>query len=322
MLQHVNQVFVGKTFGALATQDAVDAAAVGTVFIADKNFNVAGTDKSSVFHIGIVEGKTTVTTPAGVTETKSVVRWSNDIQVAKINNIKNNTHVASAEDVVNVNFADINVEVGHRYVIRIIYKDIDVHPGQFTHTYEVVAKTTAIADLVDTFLKKVNKHPGARVVASANTNILTLTAKPKGDSEGLDPIDLYSQVSMDVVAYRTIPTGILSNVAYPIAGLTISKTQGTPGKGNPKVVRDRYNEALGYQGISHRANGIWPYVAPVAPVDLDGQYEEFVMEWNNDYRSNDNQYIKNTPFTLEVYFDSTGETAKLVSAIDAIVNPA
>ena len=104
--------------------------------------------------------------------------------------------------------------------------------------------------------------------------------------------------------WKTIPSGLLSNVMYPIANLTIAKTQGTPGKGNPKIVRDRENAALGYRGITHRANGIYPYIAPELKADLSATYDTLSIEWDNKYLSDDNQYIKTTPLACELYVNA------------------
>ncbi|CCX56347.1 unknown [Veillonella sp. CAG:933] len=107
---------------------------------------------------------------------------------------------------------------------------------------------------------------------------------------------------------------------YPISNLTIAKTQGTPGKGNPKIVRDRENAALGYRGITHRANGIYPYVAPEFKSDLDATYDTLTIEWDNKYLSDDNQYIKTTPLACELYVNA-GELDKsaFMTALEAFI---
>ena len=166
---------------------------------------------------------------------------------------------------------------------------------------EVIAKTTAAADLMAAFAKKINKHKEARVVATVEGAVLTIEAKEIPYNEGITLDALYSQVSVDAFMWTTIPSGLLSNVMYPIANLTIAKTQGTPCKGNAYIVRDRENAALGYRGITHRANGAYPYVAPEFKSDLSAQYDTVTVEWDNKYLSNDNQYIKTTPLATELY---------------------
>lgn len=209
--------------------------------------------------------------------------------------------VAKAEDKIVITATNVTPEIGHRYVLRLVYNDIYEAPGQFTHTYEVIAKTTAPKDLIDAFVKKINKHKEARVTASASAAVLTLTAKEIPYNEGITLDHGYTQVSVEAFMWTTIPSGLLSNVMYPIANLTIAKTQGTPGKGNPYIVRDREDAAMGYRGITHRANGIYPYIAPEFRSDLSAEYDTVTMEWDNKYLSDDNQYIKTTPLAVEMY---------------------
>ena len=128
---------------------------------------------------------------------------------------------------------------------------------------------------------------------------MKLTAKVKDDNEGKESINLYSQVSVDAFVWKTIPNGLLSNVMYPVAGLSITKTQGTPGKGNAKIVRDREQAALGYKGITFRTH--WPVIKPELNVDLSATYDTMVIENWNRYQSPDNQYVKTTPMATELY---------------------
>ena len=209
--------------------------------------------------------------------------------------------VAKAEDKIVITATNVTPEVGHRYVLRLVYNDIHEAPGQFTHTYEVIAKTTAPKDLIDAFVKKINNHKGARVVASSSAAVLTLNAKEIPYNQGITTDAGYCQVSVEAFMWTTIPSGLLSNVMYPISNLTIAKTQGTPGRGNAYIVRDRENWNLGYEGIQYRANAIYPYIAPEFRSDLNAKYDTITIEWDNKYLSNDNQYIKTTPLSAEIY---------------------
>ena len=128
-----------------------------------------------------------------------------------------------------------------------------------------------------------------------------MTAKEIPYNQGITLDAGYCQVSMDVFMWKTIPSGLLSNVMYPISNLTIAKTQGTPGRGNAYIVRDRENWNLGYEGIQYRANAIYPYIAPEFRSDLSAEYDTLTLEWDNLYLSNDNQYIKTTPLSAEIY---------------------
>lgn len=290
MLQKVNTVLIAKT--APASYSTADALADGAIALFDENRKIltsaANAAAAKSIYVGVCEGK-------------SVIRFSMPIQKGSNPTLVVTPFVAKAEDKIVITATNVAPEVGHRYVLRLVYNDIYEAPGQFTHTYEVIAKTTTPKDLVDAFVKKINKHKEARVTASASAAVLTLTAKEIPYNEGITLDHGYTQVSVEAFMWTTIPSGLLSNVMYPISNLTIAKTQGTPGKGNAYIVRDREDAAMGYRGITHRANGIYPYIAPEFRSDLSAEYDTITMEWDNKYLSDDNQYIKTTPLAVEMY---------------------
>ena len=270
MLNHVNTVLIGTD--APASYTTVDALTEGQIALFDQNRAIvkdaAGAKAASSLYIGVCEGKEDVYNEAGTKSTKSVIRFSMPIMKGSKPHMVFSEYVAAAEDKIVITATNVTPEVGHRYVLRLVYNDIYEAPGQFTHTYEVIAKSTNATDLITAFKNKINKHKEARVVATSDAAVLTLNAKEMPYNEGIMLDSNYSQVSVEAFMWKTIPSGLLSNVMYPIANLTIAKTQGTPGKGNPKIVRDRENAALGYRGITHRANGIYPYIAPELKADL------------------------------------------------------
>lgn len=304
MLQHVNTVLIGTD--APASYKTVDALTEGQIALFDQNRAIvkdaAGAKAASSLYIGVCEGKEDVYNGEGTKSTKSVIRFSMPIMKGSKPNMVFSEYVAAAEDKIVITATDVTPEVGHRYVLRLVYTDIYEAPGQFTHTYEVIAKSTSATDLITAFKNKINKHKEARVVATSSAAVLTLNAKEMPYNEGIMLDSNYSQVSVEAFMWKTIPSGLLSNVMYPIANLTIAKTQGTPGKGNPKIVRDRENAALGYRGITHRA--IYPYIAPELKSDLSATYDTLSIEWDNKYLSDDNQYIKTTPLACELYVNA------------------
>lgn len=303
MLQHVNKVLIAKT--APVSYTDVNGLADGDIALFDENKVIvtSATEAASAtaLYIGVCVGKEDVYDQKGTKSTKSVINYSMPIQKGSKPSMVFTKFVAKAEDEVVIIATNVTPEVGHRYVLRIVYNDIHEAPGQFTHTYEVIAKTTNVADLITSFKNKINSHKQARVVATSDTTVLTLTAKEIPYNQGITLNAGYCQVSMDVFMWKTIPSGLLSNVMYPISNLTITKTQGTPGHGNAYIVRDRENWNLGYEGIQYRANAIYPYIAPEFRSDLSAEYDTLTLEWDNLYLSNDNQYIKTTPLSVEIY---------------------
>ena len=322
MLQHVNTVLIGTA--APASYTTADALTDGQIALFDQNReiikNADEAKAASALYIGVCEGKETVYTQGGSSSVKSIIRFSMPIQKGSKPNLVFSEYVPSIEDKIVITATSVTPEIGHRYVLRLIYNDIYEHPGQFTHTYEVIAKTTDPVDLINSFKYKINKHKEARVVATSNSAMLTLTAKKIPYNEGIMIDSLYDQVSMDAFMWTTIPSGILSNVMYPIDNITIAKTNGTPGKGNAKIVRDRENAAFGYRGITHRVNGIYPYIAPDFRSDLNATYDTITVEWQNKYLSDDNQYIKNTPLACELYVNAGQlESSVFLTALQGFV---
>lgn len=322
MLQHVNTVLIGTD--APASYTTADALTDGQIALFDENRAIiedaTGAKAASMLYIGVCEGKEDVYNEAGTKTTKAIIRYSMPIMKGSHPHMVFTEYAAPAEDKIVITATNVTPEVGHRYVLRLVYNDIYEHPGQFTHTYEVIAKTTNPTDLITSFKNKINKHNGARVTAESTAAVLTLTAKVMPYDEGIMIDTPYSQVSVEAFMWTTIPSGILSNAMYPISNLTIAKTQGTPGKGNPKIVRDREEAAFGYRGITHRENGIYPYIAPKLRTDLSATYDTLTVEWDNKYLSDDNQYIKTTPLACELYVKAGElESSAFMTALEAFV---
>ena len=303
MLQKVNTVLIAKT--APASFSNVDSLADGAIALFDENKKLlttaANAAAANAIYVGVCQGTEDVYNEKGTKTTKAVIKYSMPIQKGSCPSMVITPFVAKAEDKIVITATNVTPEIGHRYVLRLVYNDIHEAPGQFTHTYEVIAKTTNATDLITSFKNKINSHKQARVVATSAAAVLTLTAKEIPYNQGITLDAGYCQVSMDVFMWKTIPSGLLSNVMYPISNLTIAKTQGTPGRGNAYIVRDRENWNLGYEGIQYRANAIYPYIAPEFRSDLSAEYDTLTLEWDNLYLSNDNQYIKTTPLSAEIY---------------------
>lgn len=122
---------------------------------------------------------------------------------------------------------------------------------------------------------------------------------PKDDNEGVYSLNEYSVVDMEVSLYHTIPGALLANQPEAVAGATIVKTPGNPGRGFWKQVRDAEVRYMGHKG--HVFTGAYPEVEQARKVVEGIQYDYAIIENDNKYLSNDNQYIKTTPLTTEVY---------------------
>lgn len=301
MIQSVHTVLIGKKCPASYT--TVDALAAGDVALFDQNKSLITTAakaaEASSLYVGVAGEKVNVTIPDGSVAQKANIEFSNEIQKASKPSAVIGEHVEPVEEKITITLNDATIVAGHRYVLRIYYKDIYEAVWQFTHTYEVYAETATASDLASAIVKKINAHKNRRVQASASAAVITLTAMAKDDNEGVDSLNEYSVVSMEASLYETVPGALLANQPKAVPGAVIAKTAGNPGKGYWKQVRDEEVRNMGYKG--HVFTGAYPIVEQARKVVEGTQYDYATIENDNLYLSNDNQYIKTTPLTTEVY---------------------
>lgn len=301
MIQSVHTVLIGKKCPTSYT--TVDALAAGDVALFDQNKSlIISTDKAveaSSLYVGVAGEKVNVTMPDGSVAQKANIEFSNEIQKASKPSALIVKYVKPVEEEITITLTNATIVAGHRYVLRIYYKDIYEAVWQFTHTYEVYAETATASDLASAIVKKINAHKNRRVQASTSNAVITLTAMAKDDNEGVDSLNEYSVVSMEASLYETVPGALLANQPKAVPGAVIAKTAGNPGKGYWKQVRDEEVRNMGYKG--HVFTGAYPIVEQARKVVEGTQYDYATIENDNLYLSNDNQYIKTTPLTTEVY---------------------
>lgn len=314
MITRVDSVMIGKKCPVSYT--TVDDLNAGEVALFDENRALIkdqdGALKASTIYVGVCTGDMTVTMPDGTSSPNKVVEYSNAIQKASKPSYVMGNYKAPVAEEIEIDLTSAKPVIGHRYVLRIVYKDLYEAPGQFTHTYETVATSEVANDLGNALLKKINKHANRRVTAAFANHKLTLTAMPKDDNEGVYSLNEYSVVSMEASLYVTIPGALLSNVPEAVAGVTIKKTAGHPGKGFWKQVRDMEVRMLGYKG--HVFTDAYPIIEPKRFVTEGATYDYFTIKNDNLYLSPDNQYIKTTPLTTEVYVEHAKENETSVFA--------
>lgn len=321
MITRVDSVMIGKKCPDSYT--TVEALHAGEVALFDENRALIkdqdGALKASTIYVGVCTGDMTVTIPNGTSSTKKVVEYSNAIQKASKPSYVMGDYEAPVAEEIEIDLTSARPVIGHRYILRIVYKDLYEAPGQFTHTYETVATSGVADDLGNALLKKINKHANRRVTATFANHKLTLTAMPKDDNEGVYSLNEYSVVSMEASLYVTIPGALLSNVPEAVAGATIKKTAGHPGKGFWKQVRDMEVRMLGYKG--HVFTDAYPIIEPKRFVTEGATYDYFTIENDNLYLSPDNQYIKTTPLTTEVYVEHAegNQTSVFAKALGSFI---
>lgn len=301
MITSVHTVLIGtKCPASYTTADALNA---GEVALFDQNRAILKTAaeaaKASSLYVGVAGPKINVTMPNGTVAQKANIEFSNEIQKSSKPSAVIGANVEPTQDKVVVTLTNATVVAGHRYVLRVLYKDIEANNFQFTHTYEVYAESNEAQKLAEAFVKKINAHKNRRIQAENTAAVLTLTAMVKDDNEGVYSLNEYSVVDMEVSLYHTVPGALLANQPEAVSGATIAKTPGNPGKGFWKQVRDAEVRYMGYKG--HVFTGAYPEVEQARKVVEGTSYDYAVIENDNLYLSNDNQYIKTTPLTTEVY---------------------
>lgn len=304
MITSVHTVLIGKKCPASYT--TVDALNAGEVALFDQNKAILKTAaeaaKASSLYVGVAGEKINVTMPNGSVAQKVNIEFSNEIQKSSKPSAVIGQHVEPTQDKVVITLTNATIVAGHRYVLRVLYKDIEANNFQFTHTYEVYAESNEAQKLAEAFVKKINAHKNRRIQAKSAAAVLTLTATVKDDNEGVYSLNEYSVVDMEVSLYHTVPGALLANQPEAVSGATIAKTPGNPGKGFWKQVRDAEVRYMGYKG--HVFTGAYPEVEQARKVVEGTSYDYAVIENDNLYLSNDNQYIKTTPLTTEVYCPS------------------
>ena len=304
MITSVHTVLIGKKCPAGYT--TVDALNAGEVALFDQNKAILKTAaeaaKASSLYVGVAGEKINVTMPNGNVAQKANIEFSNEIQKSSKPSAVIGQHVEPTQDKVVITLTNATIVAGHRYVLRVLYKDIEANNFQFTHTYEVYAESNEAQKLAEAFVKKINAHKNRRIQAENAAAVLTLTAMVKDDNEGVYSLNEYSVVDMEVSLYHTVPGALLANQPEAVSGATIAKTPGNPGKGFWKQVRDAEVRYMGYKG--HVFTGAYPEVEQARKVVEGTLYDYAVIENDNLYLSNDNQYIKTTPLTTEVYCPS------------------
>lgn len=304
MITSVHTVLIGTKCPASYT--IADDLNAGEVALFDQNRDILKTAaeaaKASSLYVGVAGPKINVTMPDGTVAQKANIEFSNEIQKSSKPSAVIGANVEPTQDKVVVTLTNATVVAGHRYVLRVLYKDIEANNFQFTHTYEVYAESNEAHKLAEAFVKKINAHKNRRIQAQNGAAVLTLTAMVKDDNEGVYSLNEYSVVDMEVSLYHTIPGALLANRPEAVAGATIVKTPGNPGRGFWKQVRDAEVRYMGYKG--HVFTGAYPEVEQARKVVEGTKYDCAVIENDNLYLSNDNQYIKTTPLTTEVYCPS------------------
>lgn len=332
MITYVNTVFVSNGNNtALAT--AIPAAAdvkKGQFILLDVDADTFDiTAKTSRFKIGMFTGKTAADHKGAK---HPEIKWSNIINVDDIKNISQLTHPGenkeNTEDAITIDFTKVKPAViaeyakgGKRIITRLTFKDLPTRFRNWTESYEYITQpsdtATTIAKGIANLITKEWKR--ARVEATANAGVLTITALPYDDDDAVDTLNWAAKVRFNANVYWTDPAGEgweSLNKHYP-NGLEIKKVPGSQYPAAAKLVRDREAQAMGYLGILNRGCCTWPIIKPDMETNLENKYNALLIEFENMYRAADDIFRK-TKQTVEIY--STGAVTGIASKIATAQN--
>lgn len=303
MITSVDSVIIGKKVNGSAT--TAEELAIGDVALFNQDRVIITGEEdykaANAIYFGVAQAKVNVTMPDGSVEQKANIYFSNKLDIKGLKSAVFCEYTAPEEDKVVIDFSNATIITGHRYVVRVLYKDIETPGWQFTHTYEATAPSEDAADLIAELVKKMNKHANRRVVVTSDATSITMTAMPKTDNEGVDSPSEYTTVAMEVTMYKTIPGAMLANFPEKVPGAVITKTQGNPGRGYWKQVRDYERRQQGYKGYKY--TDTYPSFVSAMQTVEGAEYDYLSVMGENLYLSNDNQYIKNTPMSVNLFVE-------------------
>ena len=313
MLQRTSKLLIGKDIsrdaevvaGAIITTTiASTGLADGEIVVLDKTFKVlaAGATISDTDIIYICQGTGgtyNYTNEAGTTVTSArKLIFSDPIYGAFVKNYVGTEYSAPSQQVTVFDLTGVTPVVGTEYFIRIVYSDVNEHPGQFTHTYRITAEGAVLAtDLIDALDARVNAHSGRRVDATNTATTLTLTGKAiPENTTSLNDIDKFSMVEFDAFINYVDSDGNWAELG--IASKTT--TPASYGSGSWYQVRDMEKEYLSDTGPRNRTQ--FPIILPDMRTSTSSTYNLITIEHERPYTSPDNQYVKYAPMTTVLAF--------------------
>lgn len=324
MLERVDKLLIGKDISRTVTTlgGASDDLADGEIVVLDKNMSIlsAGATISDTDIIYIIQGTgdTYDYADASGDAVTSVRRFitSDPIEGAKVKSWKGVSYDAKGEKAVSTVLTAWTPVVGTEYILRIVYKDIKEHPGQFTQTYRHIATTTTLDTEAAALAAKVTAHSGARVTATYTTGTDTLLLTGKAIPEcttSLTDIDKFSQVDFDVYLLYVDSDGNWANISTTSQTITAVDH----GQGTWEQVRDLEKAAKGYRGFTNRTT--FPVQEPETYTVKDETYDLLVIESDKSYLSSDS-WVRQRPLSTIVAIPNPAAANQMTDVL-AVLNP-
>jgi len=329
MLQRTNKLLIGKDISrdaqvvagaTIVTSVGSTGLADGEVVVLDKDFKVlaAGATIADSDIIYICQGTSltySYTNEQGteVTSNRRII-LSDPIQGNLVRSYKGISYDAKGEQVDTWTLSNTPV-VGTEYFVRIVYNDMNEHPGKFTQTYRYIATDALLATMVVALNAKINAHSGRRVNSTTNTTTtLVLTGKPIPEcTTGLTDIEEFRMVE-----FESFINYVDSDGNWASLGASLSRSAADYGSGTWEQVRDMEKRALPYRGVHNFT--MFPVQTPAQDTVKDETYDFIVIEHDKSYVSPDNQYVKQAPLTTVIAFGVPGTGTQETSVLQQL-NP-
>jgi len=328
MLKRVDKILIGKDISRtgsliLWTADGTVNLADGEIVVVDKDMKIMGAGQtiSDTDTIYIIQGtgETYDYADADGTAVTSVRRFviSDPIEGALVKSWKGLSYSAKVEQVADLDVTGMTPVVGTEYVVRIVYKDMKEHPGQFTQSYRYISTTGTLATFTTAFAAVINAHAGSRVVATRDATSVILTAKPIPESTtSLTDIDKFSRVEFDAFYYYVHPTtGLWTE--WPATTVVQTITDSDHGAGTWESVRDLEKAQKSYRGFTNRTT--FPILEPTTYTAKDATYDLLVIESGKSYTSSD-AWNKQAPLSTVVAIPVPSSGTQMVDVL-AVLNP-
>ena len=330
MLQRTNKLLIGKDISrdaqvvagaTIVTSVGSTGLADGEVVVLDKDFLVlaAGATIADSDIIYICQGTSltySYTNEQGteVTFNRRII-LSDPIQGSLVRSYKGISYDAKSEQIDSWDLTGITPVVGTEYFVRIVYKDMNEHPGQFTQTYRIVATGATLAtNLIDALDAKINAHSGRRVNATNTATTLVLTGREIPEcTTALTDLEEFRMVE-----FESFINYIDSDGNWTSLGATLTRTAADYGSGEWEQVRDMEKRALPYRGVHNFT--MFPVQTPAQDTVKDETYDFIVIEHDKSYVSPDNQYVKQAPLTTVIAFAVPGTGTQETSVLQQL-NP-
>lgn len=339
MLTRVNKVLIGKDINrdaqvvpgaSLKTITLSTGLADGEVVVLDKYKRVLApgstfADSDTIYICQATSETFSYTNEEGTSVTGArKVRMSDPINGKYVKSFKARSYSAKAEQASSVTLTGMTPAAGTEYIVRIIYKDVEEYPGQFTQTYRHVATAataTSVATLCAALVAKINSHKGRRVVATDNTTGITITGLPIPEcTTSVNDIDEFKQVQFEVKFLYVTSSGNWATM--PSTSTAVTTTGPTPGVGTWEQVRDLEKNSLSNIGITNKTQ--FPVIKPDMTVVKDSCYDLIVIEHDREYLSPGLNNKQRTPLTTVIALATASDgvnTGTQAADIVAQLNP-